>query len=76
MAYDWLRQKVVLFGGEGVTGTWEWDGSTWTPFTSSNGLDPSLFFHSTMVYDTAGRRAVLFGRTASSGCDCTSRVRS
>jgi hypothetical protein len=35
MAYDSIKQKVVLFGGEGGPGigplndTWEWDSAAW-----------------------------------------------
>jgi len=65
MVYDAARERVVLFGGAGsgwynyLTGTWEWDGTTWvkrTPPTSPGGR----MYHA-MVYDTARQRVVLFG---------------
>jgi hypothetical protein len=42
MAYDPVRQRIVLCGGlgplypGGVMQTWEWDGESWTDFTNQN----------------------------------------
>jgi hypothetical protein len=63
MAYDAGREEVVLFGGGGADGThlgdtWVWDGTTWTqvfPATSPSARE------STMTYDAARGRIVLFG---------------
>ncbi len=62
MAYDTVRQRVVLFGGYGTSvlnDTWEWDGTTWmqrTPATS-----PPARSNHDMVYDATRQRIVLFG---------------
>lgn len=62
MAYDRLRQKVVLFGGfDGAPNgdTWEWDGSGWAkiiPVTA-----PEARSAHGMAYDPTRQRVVLFG---------------
>jgi len=62
LAYDAVRQHVVLFGGgafAALNDTWEWDGRIWiqhTPATSP----PGRTVHA-LVYDAARRRIVLFG---------------
>jgi len=68
MAYDTVRQRAVLFGGNTGAGsttglfssdTWEWDGGHWslrTPVTSP----PERAYHA-MAYDAARQRVVLFG---------------
>ena len=53
MAYDPIRERVVLIGGvifaPGTTGdTWEWDGNDWTQFGSYN---PSLMGGGGACYD-------------------------
>jgi len=66
MAYDAVRQQVVLYGGvgngAGNSDTWLWDGSTWTQafpaHDPSQGLD--LYSH-TMAFDQARGQVVLFG---------------
>lgn len=63
MAYDELRQRVVLFGGSinstELDDTWEWDGSNWVD-VSPVASPPRRDKHA-MVYDTARQRVVLFG---------------
>ena len=67
MAYDSVREKVVLFGGYNFSSstywasTWEWDGRSWTE-VATDGPPPR---HSTsMVYDSARGKTVLFGGEA------------
>jgi hypothetical protein len=47
MGWDPVRQRVVLFGGEGMNrtlnDTWEWDGTTWTDVTSVPSPSPRGF---------------------------------
>lgn len=64
MAYDALRQRVVLFGGLDVNSnpvaeTWEWDGTVWRKRLPAASPGPR-FYHS-MSYDAGRGRVVLFG---------------
>jgi cysteine-rich repeat protein len=70
MAYDELRERVVVQGGHGassqyLTDTWAWDGATWsllpttTPPTHASGVS--------MAYDAARDRMVLFGASGGPG---------
>jgi hypothetical protein len=70
MAYDSARQRVVMFGGQRagsyhyppkppLTGTWEYDGSTWVR-RSTAASPPVRTFH-TMAYDAARGVVVMFG---------------
>jgi hypothetical protein len=67
MAYDSVREVVVLFGGNssgqwpaGALGdTWEWNGSAWNQRTS--GTSPSPRAHGAMTYDSARGVTVFFG---------------
>jgi hypothetical protein len=72
MAFDERRGVVVLFGG--VSGssspivhndTWEWDGSTWRQRVSAR--VPPAGSGSTLAYDAARQRTVLFGGGSASG---------
>ncbi len=64
LAYDTVRDRVVLFGGLGGGGTitaflndtWEWDGSQWSPVADTG---PPPRSNLGMVFD--GTRALLFG---------------
>ena len=64
MAYDELRQQIVLFGGSedatsGLLNTWIWDGNDWTERFATN-PPPARFSHG-MAYDVARQEIVLFG---------------
>jgi hypothetical protein len=67
LAYDELRQRVVLFGGsrggdeeaDNLNDTWEWDGATWTQIFPRN--SPSARVGHEMVYDDTLKKVVLFG---------------
>jgi hypothetical protein len=65
MAYDAVRQGVLLFGGavsfNRLSDTWEWDGSKWTQRSSAGaGGDSGLPVWPAMTYDLARQRGVLF----------------
>jgi hypothetical protein len=69
VAFDAERSRIVLFGGivvgeqreaRALTGTWEWDGHTWTVAGDSVGR-PSPRAGHTMTFDATNRRIVLFG---------------
>jgi hypothetical protein len=66
MAYDDSRQRIVMFGGYGVSevasnspATWEWDGEHWLERHPK--VDPSFKgrFNATMVYDPSRRRMLI-----------------
>jgi hypothetical protein len=65
MAYDSVRQRIVLFGGrQGYGGpvlddTWEWDGADWIEQLPVH-KPPELNRHG-MVYDSGNKETVLFG---------------
>ncbi len=65
MAYDAMRQRVVLFGarrtpaGGPLADTWEWDGANWIQRTPA--LSPSPRGGHAMTYDGVRQRIVLFG---------------
>ena len=67
MAYDSLRQRVVLFGGSSVfptqpsDETWEWDGTTWLQRTPS--IAPPARTGHGMAYDSKRAMTVIFGGT-------------
>src|SRR3569623_1649966 len=56
IAYDDLRQKVVLFNGE----TWEWDGTTWDKRVPAGTSPPGGF---AMAYDSGHGVIVLLDST-------------
>jgi len=66
MAYDPVRDRVVLFGGRDafdyLTDTWEWNGatSTWSKVTTST-MTPEARDTPSLVYDPNRGRIVMFG---------------
>ena len=66
LAYDAIRQRVVLFGGAhvfvavGLNDTWEWDGSSWTQVTPA-GNSPRGRLDCGMDFDIKHKRTTLFG---------------
>ncbi|MDX2131724.1 MAG: LamG-like jellyroll fold domain-containing protein [Planctomycetota bacterium] len=68
MAFDPVRNAVILFGGEGPTNgailgdTWAWDGTNWTLLAVGG---PSPRAGPGMVYDEVRRGMLLFGGATS-----------
>jgi len=63
MAYDAVRQRTVLFGGDDGTGavlrdTWTWDGEFWTQVSD---IGPSARAGHGLAWDSARNIALLFG---------------
>jgi hypothetical protein len=71
MAYDSVRQRVVLFGGASSApsvyhdDTWEWDGTNWA-LVSVAARPPGRWGHA-MAYDESMNRMVVFGGTFDQG---------
>jgi len=69
MAYDAANGTVVLYGGEGRSGslgdTWTWDGSGWTEAHPS--LAPPPLAGAKMAYDPLSHDLVLIGGTRIQG---------
>ncbi|MCA9257158.1 MAG: hypothetical protein KDA33_16035, partial [Phycisphaerales bacterium] len=65
MAYDSLRERVVLFGGLGPNGysneTYEWDGATWTLAHAGGPTAPSPRADAAMAFDSIRGVTVLVG---------------
>lgn len=61
-AYDWLRERLVLFGSDG--GTWELDG---TRLLQRPVAGPPPRRDAVLVYDLARRHVLLFGGAGVSG---------
>jgi cysteine-rich repeat protein len=63
MAYDAIRERVILFGGAAGTtqlaDTWSWDGIAWTDVTPA--VSPPARATHRLVYDADRRRIVLVG---------------
>jgi hypothetical protein len=71
MAWDPIGQRVVLFGGQPVTGgamndLWAWDGTDWSELTPS-GSPPSARGSAGFAFDPLREALVLFGGTTPSG---------
>ncbi len=71
MAYDGVRQKLVLFGGHAQAGylndTWEWSYAEGWIQRTNLAMSPSARSGARMVFDTTAGRIVLFGgQTATS----------
>ncbi|MBI5765400.1 MAG: hypothetical protein HZA51_17970 [Planctomycetes bacterium] len=67
LAFDPIRNRVVLFGGAnpGVNppyfdDTWEWDGSVWTQIMPI-GLGPTARYAQRMSFDVRTSRVIMFG---------------
>ncbi|HTR51063.1 MAG TPA: hypothetical protein VMJ10_10185 [Kofleriaceae bacterium] len=64
-AYDPVRRRVVMFGGQsdtsgtGENDTWEWDGAKWSPIAP--GAKPPVRGGMMMGYDSKTRTIMLFG---------------
>ncbi len=64
IVYDAHRRRTVLFGGSvtglnaNLSGTWEWDGATWTSVPTI--VEPPSRSGHAMTYDAVRRRVVLF----------------
>ncbi len=74
MAYDAATGNIVLFGGGAFlprgggdifTGTWTWDGSTWTK--QHPAASPAARSEPSMAYDAATGNVVLFGGVGPNG---------
>src|SRR5262245_47670167 len=65
MAFDHVRNHLVMFGGYGLTAgpptdeTWEWDGNAWTQRVTL--VSPPPRSHHAMVFDSYRQRIVMFG---------------
>ncbi len=63
MAYDPVRDRIVMAGGGGVTAfqdTWELDGDTWVQVADAT-TTPSSLAGGAMAYDAVGRRMLVYG---------------
>ena len=61
MAHDSQRNRTVLFQSNYASvGTWEWDGTSWSPQT--NGPQPPSTETAAMCYDSSRGRCVLVNR--------------
>lgn len=70
MAWDGLRERMVVFGGQDQNGaqfadTWTWDGASWTQAASAV-APPARHGHG-MAFDARRGRIVLFGGLGSAG---------
>jgi hypothetical protein len=74
MAYDIVRDRIVLFGGDAIVppgpnpptmyaDTWEWNGEAWT---QEEDQGPSARTGHSMIYDAERKQTILFGGTGSS----------
>ncbi len=64
MAYDAVRQQIVLFGGVvtrvgSVNETWLWNGTNWMLATPAH--SPGVRSYSSMAFDAARQQVILFG---------------
>lgn len=64
MATDYLRNRVVLFGGVGANGTlgdtWEWDGTAWLQI-APQGRIPHARHSQSMAWNPVTNRVAMFG---------------
>jgi hypothetical protein len=69
MAFDSVRGKVIMYGGETWhvdSGFFEWNGTSWAGILTS-GANPGAREQLVMVNDSARGRVVLFGGSAAGG---------
>ena len=82
LAYDAVRERVVLFGGTKVDtsdadDTWEWDGSSWCrviPEDPEGDGNPNGRYASQMVYDENRGVAVMYGQAGQGPIDADGTV--
>jgi hypothetical protein len=56
MAFDQVRNRIVLFGGRTLDGgTWEWDGQYWTQVSD---MGPSARRDAGLAWDSASNRII------------------
>lgn len=70
MAYDSVRQRVVIFGGHNGqyrNDVWEWDGTAWTDRTPSTGPAPMPRDGVAMAFDPNLNATVVFGGFGNNG---------
>lgn len=60
MAFDTIRNKIVLLGGNANNETWEYDGKNWQHIADSF---PTPLEYTSMAFDENNRVTVLFGGT-------------
>jgi len=70
MAYDSIRQRVVLFGGQDANGspladTWLWDGNNWTPLDTLEAPSPRVYH--AMAFDSQRGQVLLVGGSSEGG---------
>ena len=66
MAYDSLRDRMILFGGDGsgserLADTWEYDGVNWMQVQPAQSPPGRVNIQGGMVFDTNRSKVVLFG---------------
>lgn len=70
IAYDVVRQRLLVFGGETSTGLtnqlWSWNGTTWTNLTAAG---PGPRRNPAMCYNGLSDRVLMFGGTDSVGAN-------
>ena len=65
VAYDTSRNRLFVYGGDGLDDTWEFDGTTWTQLTPDN--SPGARTGASVVYDSDRQCMVLFGGSDANG---------
>ena len=70
LAYDSVRKRVVLFGGESqeslFNDTWEWDGANWVQVADTG---PGARTEHAMAFDEVNKAVLLFGGRTVEGMD-------